>query len=311
MKHPVLLLFFAFASFFVVYFLCPSVFIAICISLPPSFFLLVVNAERINIFSMGRLGLWCSARGNSLAMVGSMVMPGRVTEVLKPMYYRYSRSLPIAEGAAIIIVERVFDLIAVVLMALSAMLIFTGDGSFSEGVRIFVLVACFMLLVLFVVVLLWPQFTRTLIAFIPIKTIRQWSGAVFDHMQSGLKLGVRPWQILLTVFVWGGSLSVYWLFFQFDGGVALSLRESLLVFLVATLGLTLTVTPGGVGTFEAVVAGVLVSYGYQWEQALISAFGLRVIALLPNVILAAYTIYFEGFDFFKFKNESVLTSDEK
>ncbi|HIF15087.1 MAG TPA: hypothetical protein EYQ86_07155, partial [Bacteroidetes bacterium] len=83
----------------------------------------------------------------------------------------------------------------------------------------------------------------------------------------------------------------------------------LVVFLVATFGLTATVTPGGLGTFEAAVALLLQHYGYPLEVAFASAVGLRLVAFIPNAIVALYVTLVEGFDFMRARQSNELSGD--
>ena len=82
-----------------------------------------------------------------------------------------------------------------------------------------------------------------------------------------------------------------------------SIEQVLAVFIMGTLGITITVTPGGLGTFEAIITYLLQYYGYDLETALAAAIALRVVAFLPNTILASYTVFIEGFDFVKARRE--------
>ncbi|MEE8057575.1 MAG: lysylphosphatidylglycerol synthase domain-containing protein, partial [Pseudomonadales bacterium] len=155
--------------------------------------------------------------------------------------------------------------------------------------------------------ILKPELTRSIIRMFP-KGIGEWLLKAYDHFYDGLHLGFGIWQLFLTGVVWLGALFAYWIFLQLDGSVALGWNSVLIVYLVATLGLTVTVTPGGLGTFEAVVSAVLVAYGYTWESAFLSSIGLRIAGTLPIAVLALYTIFIDGFDLFgAMKMKSLLS----
>ncbi|MEE8056422.1 MAG: lysylphosphatidylglycerol synthase domain-containing protein, partial [Pseudomonadales bacterium] len=77
---------------------------------------MILNAERINIFSSRRLGLGYAAKGHALALAGALFLPGRLTEMLKPIYYKSVKGLAISEGLSVVLLERVFDLLAVALL---------------------------------------------------------------------------------------------------------------------------------------------------------------------------------------------------
>ncbi len=108
---------------------------------------------------------------------------------------------------------------------------------------------------------------------------------------------------------WLGGWALYWFYLQWDGGVSLTVYQALVVFLVGTFGLTITVTPGGLGTFEAAVALLLQHYGYPLEVAFASAVGLRLVAFIPNAIVALYVTLVEGFDFMRARQSNELSGD--
>lgn len=271
-------------------------FFSILIIQPFLFIVLILNAERIDIFSNKKLGIFHAAKGNALAAIGSLLVPGRVTELLKPIYYKTKVNLSISEGLSIVLLERIFDIFIVTLMLLGLALFMPtyGIGQYIPPYLLISIILAFTLLL--ILVAFYPYFFTNIIRIITRGRLRAWLIEMFDHFHKGLPQGLSIKQVLLTITVWFGSWLTYWIFLQFDGQIALSWSASLSVFLAATFGLALTITPGGIGTFEAIVSTLLITYGYTWESALISTIGLRIASFLPNLILALYTVCFEGFD---------------
>lgn len=298
------------AALAAIYVFWVSLFIAIVITSLPLFVILLVNAERINLFSSGSLGLWVSAKGNALALTGALLLPGRVTEFLKPLYFKSKKSMPIADGLAVVIVERVFDVIGVAVLFFAAIaLLPLSETAYLNAARWFIVAILFCLIVMFWLVLFKKKFAEKVLHWVPVDKVKQWLLAHLEKLRQGLMAGLHPWQVLLTAVVWAGSWLCYWLFLQLDGGPELALNASLVVFLVGTLGLTVTVTPGGIGTFEAAVGFILMQYGYTLEQAALSALGLRISALIPNLVVAAYTVFVEGFDMLRINREKLDIKD--
>jgi len=86
------------------YWYSPAVWISITACMIPALIIAIAHGERINILSGRRLGMMNATKGNSLALVGAFFVPGRVTEVLKPLYYYKTRQLPISVGVSVLIV---------------------------------------------------------------------------------------------------------------------------------------------------------------------------------------------------------------
>lgn len=275
----------------------PAVWLAILTCLPLMLVLILLHGERIDIFSGRRLGPWIAAKGNALAITGAFIIPGRLTELFKPIYFNQLRSISLAEGLSIVMVERIYDIAAVMIMGMGALFLLPGSETgllnFSKYFAVAGLLLFFGMLLL---VLRYPAQCTRFLQVVPEGRVRNFMLSTFTAFRQSMMHGAGVWQIFLTLIVWTGSWLLYWIFLQWDGGADLAVRQALIVFLVGTLGLTITVTPGGLGTFEAAVTLVLRHYGYDLESAISSALGLRVVALLPNALLASYTIYADGFD---------------
>lgn len=282
----------------------PSLWLPIVVCIVPMFVLVFIHGERIDIYSGRRLGVFVSVKGNALSLVGAFFVPGRITEILKPLYFLKKKSLPFTEGVSVLVVERTYDLLAVLCMGLIGLLSFSiSDGgylSLSRNIAIFTILT---IVVVLAVSLIYPHICERIIRLLPFYKIRDQLQSLFIAFKEGVGYGIRLWPVFLTVSVWVGSWLIYWLFLQFDMGPKLELNQALYVFLIGTLGVTITITPGGLGTFEAAIVLILQRYGYDFDSALASAVGLRIIAMLPNVLIVSYVVFFEGYDFIRSRNE--------
>lgn len=86
------------------------------------------------------------------------------------------------------------------------------------------------------------------------------------------------------------SLGIFYVFYNTSGLPELSLFQVLMVFLVATLGLVVTITPGGLGTYEAATVAVLTQFGVNWEGALAFAIGSRLCWMAIPIALGLVAI---------------------
>lgn len=290
----------------------PEVWGAVVIGFFPSATLALLHGERLDIVSGRRLGLAVATKGNALAMAGTIMVPGRLAELFKPIYFRRRRSIPIMDGLSIVVVERSFDVIALsTLMLVAVALLAPDDVALLNASRF---VAVFGLVTLFVglaFVLKFPGGCRRVLNAVPGMRLSRFLISAFDSFQQGVSHGLSPRQIGLTILAWLGSWGLYWLFLQLDGGVALSFGQALVVFLVGSIGLTVAITPGGLGTFEAALAFVLHRYGYEVDAALASAVGLRVTALLPSICICMYMVLREGFEFGRIRDIARDMKDDR
>lgn len=281
----------------------PAIWISIAACVVPALIIALIHGERINILSGRKLGMMTATKGNSLALVGAFFIPGRVTEILKPFYFLKTRQLPVSAGISIVMVERIFDVVALVVLALVAVnFIDIASQSFYGAITNLAIFVSIVLMLVLLIAFRFPSAIEKLIKRLPPASLRRFLESSFVSFRQGLAFGFSYWSIILTSVVWAGSVGLYWLFLQFDGGAQLEFGQSLIVFLIGTLGITITITPGGIGTFEAAVALILQQFGYGFEAALASAIGLRLVVFFPNAIIASYVVMFEGFSFVKARN---------
>lgn len=280
----------------------PTIWISIIACVLPSLIIALINGERINILSGRKLGIMTATKGNSLALLGTFFIPGRLTEILKPFYFLMKRQFPLSAGISVVVVERIFDAVALACLALVAVnLIDIPSQTFSDATTHLTILMLVLLVLVFLIVFKFPSVIENLIRWLPFETLNRFLESSFVSFRQGLSFGFSYWSIILTVVVWTGSVGLYWLFLQLDGGAPLTINQTLIVFLVGTFGIAITFTPGGIGTFEAAVALILQQFGYSFESALTSAIGLRLVVFFPNAMIASYAIIFEGFSFVKVK----------
>lgn len=136
-----------------------------------------------------------------------------------------------------------------------------------------------------------------MIAFMPGEKIKGFISQLYLDFRRAMTGSFTWYQLCLTLSVWCLSWMCYWLYLKFDGGPDISLIQSLIIFVIGTLGVTFVITPGGIGSYEAIMTYTLTGYHYPTELAFASAIGLRLMIILPNLIVAAYIFFYEGMDF--------------
>ena len=275
----------------------PSIVVPVFFSSLVVFLVVFINGERISVISARKVGLFHASKGNALAVSGSYIVPGRITELLKPAYFKIQCDLPLSQGVSVVLAERVFDVLALLLLILFAIVLLPPVEDLNLAVSGDLLLLGVLALLFFVVFFAYrAQYLLAAFSWVPQSRIKEFVNNYIADFECAFKEGLSSYQVALSFLVWVGSGFSYWVFLNLDGGPAVTLGGALLVFIVGTIGLTVTFTPGGIGTFEAAVALTLTFFGYNAEQSIVSAFGLRLAGTLPTVTVALYTLATGGVD---------------
>lgn len=219
---------------------------------------------------------------NALTLGVNLLVPGRLSELLKPWYLRYAAGVPFSVGLSAVVLERAFDVLFLAALAMTGVLAFGAP----RPVVWVVLGAAAVLGLLTMPVLL-----------------RMLRAGVDRLMPSGVKLRVAPLLDGLEgvadrrydAAVWFAgaagwllSLAAVWVLLHVALSGALGPRHALAVFVATTAGLAVSVLPGGVGTFEGAAVLTLRSFGVPPAESLALAVLLRLQqAVVPLVALAA------------------------
>lgn len=269
----------------------------ILVSASALFPVLFLNGERISLIASRKVSLLHAAKGNALAVAGAYIVPGRVTELLKPAYFKMHCALPLSVGVSVVLAERVFDLLALLILVLFALALLPSTKGLNLGVSSdLLLFACLALLLLTALLAYRGDYLRVIISWLPASRIKVALTNCIADFGGAFEEGLSVYQVTLSFLVWVGSGLSYWLFLNFDGGPSVAISDALLVFIVGSIGLTVTFTPGGLGTFEAAVAFTLTFFDYTADQSIVSALGLRLAGTLPTIVVALYTLATEGVD---------------
>lgn len=199
------------------------------------------------------------------------VTPGQVGDLAKAWYLRSHHGHPFAPAALSVVVDRLFDMVLMVLLAIPGVL-FLGHLLPSRELQTAMVVAIGAgLLVLLVFLMSRPKRQWLLLRVLP-KILPARLHASLERVHTQLAtLALRPRLVLLASIVSliaiGFTFFRLWLLF-----LALNMPIPFyLVVSVTTLVSMLQILPvsiAGVGVRDALLIGVLLPYGYSVEQAL-------------------------------------------
>lgn len=215
--------------------------------------------------------------------------PGKVGELARARYYQ-PRGIPVAQVAAAVFVERLVDLLAVVVLAA---LIVAGAPRYQAAVwGAFCGIAATLCLL---AVLPWARLAATVAS--PARTppiLRRSVGAAVgalvaarrllrpDMLASGFGLGLFSWSLE------GVELAVLATMFA---APHLSLAAVVGIYAVAVLAGVLSFLPGGLGSTEAVMTALLAARGMPLAQAILLTITFRLMTLWFAVALGWLAVW--------------------
>lgn len=212
--------------------------------------------------------------------------PGKAGELVKVFLLRGRNDVSLAEGASILLIERLGDLLAVVLLACGGLILFTD-------LRVYIIVG---------IALVGCAFFAT--------AHRELSNAVVSHLTAiprlrsiGLKLVkaldtgrqlLRPLPfaigIGLALLAWSCEASAFYVVIA-KLGIPASYVIALSIYGVSTLAGALAMLPGGLGGVEAVMTLLLTRLGAAAATAAIAVIIFRVLTLWMFTVLGlAFTL---------------------
>ena len=237
---------------------------------------------------------------------GAVFLFGRTGEVVRPVVLPM-RDKAIRPGASFvtIMVERIYDLIAVILLFAVNLLWFTPPansgvefGRVRTGGIILMLLAVggVFALILFRKkserIIGWMRKTMELRRFVPARLTRAIL-SVLEQLARALRVLVDARELAVTVgwsaMVWFAIALANWLVFR-AFGLPFGVTETIFVLGWSLVG-SLVPTPGGAaGAFHAATAAGLISLGVQRETAAAISIVLHIVDFGPAVIFGFYYI---------------------
>lgn len=226
---------------------------------------------------------------NSLSSCAFVIIPGRVSEVIKPALLRTLTDLPLASGFAALALERLLDIGCLTILTMVASLTVANHYSGDLQHAATALAALLGVGLAAIVILgIWPAAGLRLIDKVPWTFFRTIAKNLLNALQKGGTSRVLIPAGLQSIVIWLGSYLTFYLLIDLIGTIPLSAAQILFVFVAGTLGFIITVSPGGLGTFEGAIALAMGSFGYTVADAVTIALLVRVSNLLPSIIGAIW-----------------------
>lgn len=244
----------------------------------------------------------------SAGYMANNIYPARAGDLLRSVLLRKKEDVPISGSLATIIVEHLFDGIAILALVLLNLGQLTRFAPNSQWVGIIETSAFWvglifgLILLVFIGMVLLPEkmrgFTTWVINHLIPSKLREPIGGIIEKFTDGLRVLRSPFQSLLvmaqSVLIWVIEAGLYWGVMK-AMGLELSFQSLLMVVGIVNLVLLVPAAPGGLGTFDAATKSMMELFGVSPENALSFALLLRVALWLPVTLVGAFFFVKEGF----------------
>lgn len=254
---------------------------------------LFTRALRWQVLLEGKLPLGRTFSIMNVAYLVNGILPLRLGEVARVyLVYRLRKNVPIPHTTSTIIVERILDLLAVVLMVFLALML----GDVPEQLRLASQAGAIMAIFGFAVLVILAsnrtiaeRLFSTVLQYVPVLRRFEQLPIWFEQFLDGLMPITRPMALLQTV----GWTTISWMLSIAAGYVLMfaffdeaSLAATMLYIAAAAFAIALPAVPGNIGTYEASILLALTALGYEQSSTAI-AFAVMVHAV--NVFVHAAT----------------------
>jgi uncharacterized membrane protein YbhN (UPF0104 family) len=247
--------------------------------------LLLQGIRHAVLIDRQNLSFWTATKAVSLSQGMNLLLPARLSELLKATYLRDRANIPMSAGVSAVLLERTVDLIIVGFLGGICLFIF-GTLVSKTLVVVFSSVA----LIIVGVALFGGSYILAFARFLPWEIAGGLVERIYSHFIASLKNRVFFHGVWLGLLIWIISFLNVFLLLSVAGGTQMSLYGALLVFVCTTVGSAVPALPGGLGTYEAGAAYALTSLGYPFAEALALAVVLHGAQLVLPLVLALVVI---------------------
>jgi hypothetical protein len=256
---------------------------------------IVIAGWRLSVLAGGKVGVHDGVALNAVAQLIVLIVPSRISEAAKPIGLSMFFGLPLSSGFAILAIERTLDAVFLAGMGLAVVAVLSGPYSdiLQSSSEILALLGGVGILGI-AVLLARPVWLGRLVSWIPVAWLRRHADHILEALSRLANPASAAWAVGLTAMTWIASCLIFFAFFRVLGIGELSPGQILVVFVASTLGLIVSVAPGGSGHFRSrdrAFAGGLRSS--RWLTAVAVALLLRLCLVVPVVAAAGWYLVSE------------------
>jgi glycosyltransferase 2 family protein len=210
-----------------------------------------------------------------LAQGLNLILPGRLSELIKGTYIRDHAGVQLSIGMAAVVLERTIDIIILAGLGALGLILFASALDYRAVVVLVILAA---------VVLGVAFFARALV--LRLIRLMPWPGLVgffeksYLHLFATVRTAAFPKAFAWGLVGWGISYCGILLFLFLATDYQLSFGGTLLLFIFTTVGAAVPLVPGSLGVYEAAGVLALRTVGYEFGEALALVISLHAAQLV-------------------------------
>ena len=261
---------------------------------------LFTRAMRWRVLLASQLPLRRAFNIMNIAYLVNGVLPLRLGEVARIyLTARVKEAIPPMQTASTIVVERLLDLLAVVVMAALALTAAAASTALQTAAMLGAALAIGGFAILFVLAY-QRQFTQALVRRLTAKAallrrlrLDQLASDFFDGLMPMRDLRSLALAIFWTGISWALSAAANYIFLFafFDRG---DWTAGILSVAMAAFAIALPMAPASIGAYEASILGALILLGYEHEAAIAFAVAVHAINILFNAVTGIFGLAQEG-----------------
>lgn len=221
------------------------------------------------------------------------ILPARAGEAAKVIALHRDTGTPKAETVGTVVIERVFDVIALLVLLFAAYPLLPSVAWLDTAALFAGVVLVALSALVYVLVRYEERAVRTLLS--PLRRIR--GGAIADRVEPAVANGTRglvalrdPWVAAramgLTLVSWMTLAAAYWIAME-AFALGLDAEAGVLVIVAINLSLILPSSPAGLGVFEAATVVALNAFDVPQSEALSYALVLHALDIAPALLIGA------------------------
>lgn len=260
-----------------------NVLFSVILVFPLLFGVLWLHSLRLYFYLDKKVSVIICLKAISMSLTLGLFIPARIGEVIKPIYISKFSKIDSAEAMGAVVIERLVDIFSFIIVCFSLSLLL---GYTNGQINTFYMVV-FMtgFAITFYMSIKFNRNVTRMFGKLGFRRLSNWLAGFFHHLLLKIEKITDARLMALGLVAWTCSFFIYALFFMVVSNFEVNWFQSTVLFFSGTIGLGLAVTPGGLGTFEAAIAGILYTYNFTIQDALVIALTFRVVISLPAAVI--------------------------
>lgn len=228
-----------------------------------------------------------------LSLVANSFIPAKIGEISKIFYINKKEGIKKRKIFSAVIFERFSDIVSLSLFLMLSSYIFISDDIYYI-IAIFII---FLGIVSFVLLKNHYIFLKKIVKKIKYKKVKIYlylfTKEVYFHLSD-----IQIYKLLfISILIWCIYVLTNVVFFKYAILIDIDFMQIFAISMIAFAVTALPITPGGIGTFQAIFLLMLTPQGISKENIIAATFILQFLYILPSILYLLYMFCIDkGFD---------------